>query len=228
MDPQFQFPVNVGAFGQWGFRISDSRSFVSQVVGTQLGADSVKIHAYFIGEIVQKVSQGIAQMVSQGTPVTAIATRLSELSESTKNAVSCELARFGVELVNLTISSVSIAPEEMKKIQEVMAKRMEMNILGATPVGQGFVAAKSLEILQDAARNQSAVGGLVAATTGLGLGLGAAMPAAQQVAQSMSVPPSQPADDVAAKLLKLKSLLDAGLITPSEYETKRARVIDAL
>jgi hypothetical protein len=105
---------------------------------------------------------------------------------------------------------------------------MEMNILGATPVGQGFVAAKSLEILQDAARNQSAVGGLVAATTGLGLGLGAAMPAAQQVAQSMSVPPSQPADDVAAKLLKLKSLLDAGLITPSEYETKRARVIDAL
>ena len=228
MDPQFQFPVNVGAFGQWGFRISDSRSFVSQVVGTQLGADSGKIHAYFIGEIVQKVSQSIAQMVSQGTPVTAIATRLSELSESTKNAVSGELARFGVELVNLTISSVSIAPEEMKKIQEVMAKRMEMNILGATPVGQGFVAAKSLEILQDAARNQSAVGGLIAATTGLGLGLGAMMPAAQQVVQSMSVPPPQPTDDVAAKLLKLKSLLDAGLITPSEYETKRARVIDAL
>jgi membrane protease subunit (stomatin/prohibitin family) len=230
MDPQFQFPVNVGAFGQWGFRIEDSRSFVTQVVGTQLGADSDKIYRYFIGEIVEKVSRNIAKLVSDGVPITSITSRLSELSTATAMNVAAEFARFGVELVNFSISSISIAPEEMKRIQDVMAKRMEMNILGATPVGQGFIAAKSLEIMQDAARNQSAVGGIVAASTGLGLGLGAAMPAAQQLAAGMAVPPpaTAPSDDPAGKLLKLKSLLEGGLITQAEYESKRAKIIDAL
>lgn len=230
MDPQFQFPVNVGAFGQWGFRIEDSRSFVTQVVGTQLGADSDRIHAYFIGEILEKISQNIARAVGDGVPITSISTRLAELSNATAAAVAAEFARFGVELVNFSISSISIAPEEMKKIQEVMAKRMEMTILGATPVGQGFVTSKSLEIMQDAARNQSAVGGIVAASAGLGMGLGAAMPAAQQLAQGMAVPAAAPApaDDAAGRLLKLKSLLDSGLITQAEFEAKRAKIIEAL
>jgi membrane protease subunit (stomatin/prohibitin family) len=228
MDAQFQFPVNVGAFGQWGFRIDDSRSFVTQVVGTQLGADSSKIHSYFIGEIVEKFSQELAQLIGQGVPITSISSRLAELSHATATRVTREFNRFGVELVNLSVSSVSIAPEEMKKIQEVMGKRMEMNILGATAVGHGYVAAKSLEIMQDAARNQSAVGGVFGAATGLGLGLGAALPAAQQLTQGIDIPSMSTPDDTAAKLLKLKSLLDAGLITQAEYEAKRSRIIEAL
>ena len=55
IEPQFGYPINVGACGQWGFRISDSRSFVTQIVGAQLGADSQKIYSYFIGEIINKI-----------------------------------------------------------------------------------------------------------------------------------------------------------------------------
>ena len=114
MDPQFQFPVNVGAFGQWGFRIEDSRSFVTQVVGTQLGADSDKIYRYFIGEIVEKVSRNIAKLVSDGVPITSITSRLSELSTATAMNVAAEFARFGVELVNFSISSISIRKHSMR------------------------------------------------------------------------------------------------------------------
>lgn len=228
MDSQFQFPVNLGAFGQWGFRIEDSRSFVTQVVGTQFGADSARIHAYFIGEIIEKLSQNLSQLIGQGVSITSISSRLVDLSIATSASVARELARFGVELVNFSVSSVSILPEEMKKIQEIMAKRMEMNILGSTPVGHGFVASKSLEIMQTAARNESAVGGIFGATAGLGLGVGAAVPMAQQLAQGMNVPLTQSPDDITAKLLKLKSLLEAGLITQTEYESKRSKIIEAL
>ncbi len=232
MDPQFQFPVNIGAFGQWGFRIVDSRSFVTQVVGAQLGADSEKIYNYFIGEILEKVSQNIAAMVASGTSIMSITARLSDLSRSTTADITGEFARFGVELVNFTITSISIAPEEMLKIQEVLGKQMEMRILGATPVGQGFVAAKSLEIMQAAAQNTSTGGGLMAAGAGLGFGLGAALPVAQQMAQTMSVPtthaPTGAAEDPAAKILKLKSLLDAGLITPEEFAAKKGKIIDSI
>lgn len=58
-DPQLNFPINIGAFGQWGFRVENSRSFVTQIVGAQLGANSKKIYEYFIGEITEKTSQTI-------------------------------------------------------------------------------------------------------------------------------------------------------------------------
>lgn len=234
-DPQFQFPVNVGAFGQWGFRISDSRSFVTQIVGSQVGADSSKILSYFIGEIIEKLSRNLAVMVDGGTSVTSIAARLPEISAATIGDIRAEFARFGVEVVNFSIVSINIAPEEMRTIQQVMAKRMEMNVLGATPVGQGYVTAKSLEIMKEAAQNPSVAGGMMAAGAGLGFGLGATFPAAKQMAQSMSVeqpPVAQPAppaaQDPAVKLQKLKSLLDSGLITPEEFAAKKAQVLDSI
>lgn len=235
MDPQFQFPVNIGAFGQWGFRISDSRSFVTQIVGSQLGADSNKILSYFIGEIIEKLSRNIAVMVLDGTSVTSLATRLPELSAATMGDIRTEFARFGVELVNFTVASINIAQEEMRKIQEVMAKRMEMNVLGATPVGQGYVTAKSFEIMKDAAQNPSVAGGMMAAGAGIGFGLGATLPAAQQIAHSMSVertpaaqPPPPAAQDPAAKLQKLKYMLESGLITPEEFAAKKAQILDSI
>jgi hypothetical protein len=52
---------------------------------------------------------------------------------------------------------------------------------------------------------------------------GAAAPAAPS--QPASVPPS---DDPVQKLQKLKAMADAGLITPSEYETKKAEILSRL
>jgi membrane protease subunit (stomatin/prohibitin family) len=230
MDTQFQFPVNVGAFGQWGFRICDARSFVTQIVGSQLGADSTKILNYFIGEIIEKLSRNIAVMIGAGKSVTSISAHLTELSTATMADIRSEFLRFGIEVVNFSIASINIAQDEMRKIQEVMAKRMEMNILGATPVGQGYVTVKSLEIMKEAAQNPSAAGGILAAGAGLGMGMGAGFPIGQQISQSMSVQAAQGLDpqDPVAKLSKLKSLLDAGLITQEEFATKKAQILSAI
>lgn len=68
MEATLGFPINVGACGQWGFRIADSRSFVTQLVGAQLVADSQKVYNYFIGEINEKLGQTISSILGQGTP----------------------------------------------------------------------------------------------------------------------------------------------------------------
>ena len=232
-DPQLNFPINIGAFGQWGFRVNDSRSFITQLVGAQLGADSKKIYNYFIGEIIEKVNQTISTYVGGGLSVFQINSKLIDISNAVTSAISDEFDRFGIELVNFNISNISIPPEEMSKIQDVMSKKMEMQQLGSTPVGQGYVTAKSFEILKDAAQNQSAVGGMMGVGTGLGLGLGAGLPMGQQVAQTV-----QPAnnsttnvpkdDDPIAKLAYLKKLLEAGILTQAEYEAKRSIIIETL
>jgi len=237
-DPQLGFPINVGAFGQWGFRIDDSRSFVTQVVGAQLGADSTKINDYFIGEIIEKLAQTISTQIGAGLSVLQINTKLSDISDIVTKSITPEFSRFGIELVNFTISSISIPPEEMSKIQEVMGKKMEMQMLGSVPVGQGYVAAKSFEVMQAAAKNTGAAGGFMGAAAGMGLGFGAGLPLGQQMAQAVSpaaqssiaansVPPTS-ADDPIAKLEMLKKLHASGVLTNEEYAAKRAAIVDNL
>lgn len=235
-DPQLNFPINIGAFGQWGFRVENSRSFVTQIVGAQLGANSKKIYEYFIGEITEKTSQTISIFIENGLSIFQINTKLADISHSVTNEIIDEFSRFGIELVNFNISNISILPDEMKKIQDVMSKKMEMQLLGSVPVGQGYVTAKSFEVMKGAAQNQGAPGALMGAGAGLGLGMGAGVPLGQQVAQvvqpavsgmnNASAIPSN--EDPVAKLSYLKKLFEDGILTQEEYSAKRTAIIEKL
>lgn len=224
------FPINVGACGQWGFRIADSRSFVTQIVGTQLMADSQKIYRYFIGEITEKFGQAINSILGSGTPFFSINSQLTAISDIVKKAVEEEFSRFGIELVNFTISSINIPPKEMAQIQAVMSKRMEMQQLSNVQIGQGYVTAKSFEVMQEAAKNTGAAGAVMGAATGLGLGIGAAVPMTQAMTNSVhpGIAPTASADSPVARLELLKQMYEKGLVTQEEYEQKRNKIINDL
>lgn len=230
MEATLGFPINVGACGQWGFRIADSRSFVKQIVGAQLVADSHKVYQYFIGEINEKLGQTISAILGSGTPFFSINSQLTSISDTVKRAVEEEFSRFGVELVNFTISSINIPPAEMAQIQAVMSKRMEMQQLSNVQVGQGYITAKSFEVMQEAAKNNGAAGAVMGAATGLGLGFGAAVPMTQAMANSVQpgVAPAAAADSLVARLELLKQMLDKGLLTQEEYDQKRNKIINEL
>lgn len=228
-DPALGFPINVGAFGQWGFRIDDSRSFVTQIVGAQLGADSKKIHEYFIGEIIEKFNQTVSGMIGNGVSVFQLSSRLADISQAVRDSVVEEFNRFGIELVNLTCSSISIPPDEMKKIQDVMAKKMEMQQLSSVQVGQGYMAAKGFEVMKDAANNNGAVGNMMGLGAGLGLAVNAGMPLASQTAQAVIPNNGQSGEqDALAKLKKLKMLFEEGILTEEEYKAKKTAIIDQM
>ena len=204
IEPQLGYPINVGACGQWGFRVADSRSFVLQLVGAQLGADSRKVYSYFIGEIREKFGQTINSLLMSGCSFFAINSRLSEIAALVADAIRGEFERFGIELVNFNIASINIPADEMAQIQSVMAKKMEMRQLGDVQVGQGYVTAKSLEIMQDAAQNQGGAGAFMGAAAGLGLGAGAGLPLAESMVRSIS-PALQSAQREKAKILRSAS-----------------------
>ena len=230
MEATLGFPINVGACGQWGFRIADARSFVTQIVGAQLMADSQKIYRYFIGEITEKFGQAINSILGDGTPFFSINSQLTAISDIVKKAVEEEFSRFGIELVNFTISSINIPPKEMAQIQAVMSKRMEMQQLSNVQVGQGYVTAKSFEIMQEAAKNTGAAGAVMGAATGLGLGIGAAAPMTQAMTNSVQpgIAPTASTDSPVARLELLKQMYEKGLVTQEEYEQKRNKIINDL
>ncbi len=225
IEPQFGYPISIGACGQWGFRVSDSRSFVTQLVGAQMGADSQKVYSYFIGEIREKFGQIVNARLSAGTPFFTIHSQLAEIAAAVQAAITPVFARFGIELSSFNISSINIPPNEMSQIQAVMAKKMEMQQLGNVPVGQGYVTAKSLEVMQDAARNQNGgAGAAMGVAAGVGLGVGAGLPIANAMARN-TAPAAQAPSSPVERLQAIKAMLDAGLITQDEYDRKKSEIL---
>ncbi|MCL2845796.1 MAG: SPFH domain-containing protein [Chitinivibrionia bacterium] len=231
MEPKLGYPVNVGAFGQWGFQIEDSQKFLKKIVGAKIEVNSKKVMSDFIGDIVEKVSQTISEFIGTGLSVLEITAKLSDVSKRTSIHLRETFEEYGINLTNFTISNINIAPEEMKKIQEVFAKKMEAEQLSKVNIGAGFAAIKNYEVLNTAAGNAGAAGGIMGSAVGMGLGFGAGLPLGNQMAQSVmqnSPPIPQPtatATTIDGKLAALKNLYEQGVLTEEEYNAKRAQIL---
>jgi membrane protease subunit (stomatin/prohibitin family) len=73
---------------------------------------------------------------------------------------------------------------------------------------------------------------LLSGGLGIGMGLGAGVQVGQKVGQVMNPQVTQtplPAsDDPKTKLQKLKQMLDEGLITTEDFETKKKQILDSI
>jgi membrane protease subunit (stomatin/prohibitin family) len=237
MDNTIGFPVSARSFGKWGARIENSRSFVTQIVGSQIAADDKKITEYFIGEIIQKLSNTIATAINvNNISILQITTSLNELSKFTLDFIKKEFERFGLEVVNFNIESINIPPEEMEKIQNVFEKTLEARELSKVQVGGAFSAIKTFEVLNAAAENP-ADGGGVGGFLGAGIGLGAGLPLGSQMGQQMNINANQGNQenqnkenniDPLDRLKKLKKMLEEGLITDDQFAQKSEEILKEL
>ncbi len=233
IDPKYKFPVSVRAYGKWGLRVADSRTFVGQIVGSQLRADSSRIDEYFGGEIVQRLSDALARFfVEQNVSIFEANAKLNELSRFTAGQISPEFARFGIEIVSFNVENISLPDDEKRKFQEVLGRRMEIEQISEAEVGQAYVAMRSFDVLEKAAENSGgAAGGLLAGGVGLGMGLAGGVSAGQQLGSALNLTPQgqpNPADNVVARLQQIKQMFDAGLITEQEFNTKKQQILDAI
>ena len=236
LDPIYMYPVNLRAFGEWGLRVTNSQSFVNQIVGTQLGADSSKIEAYFAGEILQRLTDQLAKfVVEQNVSVFQLAAKINDLSAFVQNAISPEFSRFGIEIINFNVARISIADEDMKQFQQIQAQRMQLNLINQS--GQAYATMRSFDTLEAAANNPNGnMGQMLGAGLGMGVGLSSGMAVGQQVGNNMNVAPAQnptPAqqtsqEDPMAKLQKLKQLLEMGLISSNDFEAKKQEILSSL
>jgi membrane protease subunit (stomatin/prohibitin family) len=167
-DPKLKIIVSVGCFGQFGLRVSDSRTFVTQIVGTMPDWSSDKVVDYFRGVILEQIQAAVGRfMVVKNLSVMQAAAFVKEISAEAQTDLRTQLSKYGLELLNFYLSAINIAPEELKRIQEVQQKAFEFDRLG----DQRYATMRSFDTMQAAANNPGAVGTLMGA--GLGLGLGA-------------------------------------------------------
>lgn len=163
--------VRVRAFGTYALRIQDPRAMLEQLVSTDGLFQVEEISHQIRNEIVSSFASWLGR--SQ-IPVLDLAAQYRELGNKVRAEIQPDLERWGIELTQLLIESISLPPE----VEKVLDKRTSMGILGDMPQYAQFQAAHAIEtIAQKPGASHPAV------DWGMGLAMG------QQIAQSMPPPP---------------------------------------
>jgi membrane protease subunit (stomatin/prohibitin family) len=235
LDEKLGYSVNVRAYGRWGIRVHDSRSFITQLVGTQKHANSEIIEQYFIGEIIQNLTDALSNyFISQGISILQANAKLNELSQLTAKAIKMEFDRFGIEVINFNVERINIPEEDMREIQLAQKERMRMKQMQDAKVSNAYISMRTFDTLEKAAQNEGNAGGTLAGGMGIGMGMGAGFPLGQQIGQSMNINSPQAnhqqygnnQTDPIVKLQKLTQLLESGLITQEDFELKKKEILD--
>lgn len=175
-DPKYNVFLNLRAYGQYGLSISDTRLFISRIIGAIPNgavADYILISKFFNGLINTKIKDITAKsMIRNKISFLEISGYLDELSQEYQKAISDEFERFGIEILNFFVESILPREEDIallkEKREQVSSMKMELNELGR----DFYAQRRSFDVLEKLAENPSD-GSMANAGLGLGIGLGA-------------------------------------------------------
>ena len=170
-DPEFKVFLPVRANGQFGLRVNDARSFLTQLVGVLADFSLDRARAQFRGVMMTCAKDTIAEfIIRQRISVLQIASQLEEISTILHERLKAQFDRYGLALENFTVVGIS-APEDdpaVQSLKQALSKKAEMDI-----VGYDYRQQRTFDTLETAAGNTSAgAAPLLGAGMGLGMGIG--------------------------------------------------------
>ena len=220
-DPEFG-PVRVRAFGSYNFRITDPGKFMQEIVGTDGHFTTDDITRQLRSHVVSSFTDHLGEAK---VPVLDLAANYKELGAKIGETMQPDFDGYGLGLTAFLIENISLPP----KVEEMLDKRTSMGILGDMGKYTQFQAAEAMEA---AAKNPGSGAG-DAMGIGAGLAMGQAM--ASAMAGATAAPAAAPAapaapsgNDLVARLGKLKTLLDAGLISQDDFDAKKAEILASI
>lgn len=188
-DPKYGMLLSIRSHGTYGIRINDTRQLVTEIYGAIPNGntgDFAPIHAYFSGMLTNRIKTVLSSfMMGKNISFLEITPYLKELSEACRVEICEEFERFGIEIVNFYIETISPPKEEYAKLREY---KEELSL------GNDFYRQRrSFDILDSLASNNSA-GSMANAGAGIGMGLGLMQNAGglfSSMGQNVNIAPAQ-------------------------------------
>ncbi|MBL8484173.1 MAG: SPFH domain-containing protein [Rhodocyclaceae bacterium] len=229
--------VRLRAFGMYSYKLVDPRLFFTEISGTR--------DAYTRDELEQQLRNLVVSTMTStlgggSVPFLDMAGNQGLMGERMKEALAATFTRYGLALDNFAVENISL-PEELQKAIDT---RISMGMVGDMGKFTQYQVASSIPL---AAQNEGGIAGLGAqlstglvfgqamaesmrAATGAGALPPAAAPAAAPAAPAAVPPaPAAPAADAPeARLEKLKTMLDKGLISQADYDGAKAEILKKL
>ena len=215
-DPELG-PVRVRAFGSYAYRVTDPGLFLQEIVGTDGHFTTEDIRGQLRSHVISSFTDALGE---SGVPVLDLAAHYKELGGKLRDAMASDFEGYGLGLVTFLIENISLPPE----VEKMLDKRTSMGLLGDMGKYTQFQAAQAIE---KAASNPGSGAG-DGMGLGAGLAMGQAMAAAMGGAQNQAQAPAAPQNDLAARLGKLKSLLDSGLIDQADFDARKAEILSEI
>ncbi len=166
--------VRLRAFGNYGYRIDDSQLFVNTVVGSQGLFDTDQLKDFYRDIIVSRLNDLLGETLKT---IFDLAQHYDELGTASKARLAEDFAKYGVDLTDFYVNSITPPDEVQAKIDERAA-------MGAIGDMNAYMQFKSAQAIQDAAQ-AGGEGGGAGAGMGMGLGAGFGMMMPGMMAQSM-------------------------------------------
>jgi len=158
--------VRLRAFGIYAYRIEDSQLFVNTVVGSQGLFETVRLQDFYRDIIVSRLNDLLGETLKT---IFDLPKYYDELGTAAKARVVEDFAKYGVDLTDFYINSVT-PPDE---VQEKMDERAAMGAVGDMNTYMQFKAAQAIQDAAQGGGGAGGEGGGGAASAGMGLGLGA-------------------------------------------------------
>ncbi|MCI8513563.1 MAG: SPFH domain-containing protein [Lachnospiraceae bacterium] len=126
IEPNYNFPMEIGASGDMGIQIADSARFLVRLVGAETTLTPEHMVSYFRGILMNRVKSYLARSIKeQQLNIFEIDSQLDVLSDVIKAKLDTDFSEYGVTLTRFMINTV-VRPEDdptYRRLKEAMASR---------------------------------------------------------------------------------------------------------
>ncbi|MDG1266212.1 MAG: SPFH domain-containing protein [Ilumatobacter sp.] len=215
------------AFGTFSLRIVDATAFVRNFL-----PPNTRHYAFDTAEARRQISSEFLQAFIVAVNSLSATHRISELPSHTgaiaeliaddNSELGAWITRFGLDVVQVGIESIELSPESRELVKNYSANKMNVAAFEGISQQASNVAAqqKIAEGVKDNGLGDGA--GLI---FGMNLAQGINPQTAAPMAPSPPPTASPSLDEQVEAVKKLKELVDAGILTPEEFEAKKKQVM---
>ncbi|QJD97211.1 SPFH domain-containing protein [Mucilaginibacter robiniae] len=214
-EPVYHFPVSLGAYGNYSFKLTDAKLFLTEIVGLSDVYTTTQAQMLIQSRIEQQLTVTLA---TAAYSILQIDSKLNELSAELKAQMNVSFTELGFELTNMRIQGASFDQQTQQQLNQIA--NAQAGNLAAEQAGLSYTEMEKLQALRDAARNDSGIAG-----AGLQFNLGNYL---GNSANETKLSSTETQPDAVAQLQKLKILLDQGILTVEEFEAKKRQWLDKL
>lgn len=171
LDPVYNLPVPIRAFGSYSIRLTDVRSFLITAIGTWQAFTTDAIGTALRDQlIIPGIQDMIAEfMIKQDITILKLPAYYDEIGVASKVKLTEGFASYGIELIRLAVESINIPDddENVQRLKKALADKAEMTIMG-----EDYKTKRTFDTMEKAAANEGMAGGMMGVGMGAGMGVG--------------------------------------------------------
>lgn len=202
--------VRIRAFGKFSFQIVDVAAFMREIFGSKGIVMTYDIVEYLSSMVTETFAAAVGESPMS---VLDLAAEYRKLATDIQEKLNAQTDRIGIRFEEVLIENISLPNTVERLIDEQSGIGMAKQDMAA------FMQYQTARSMRDASRQEGGLAGL-----GAGMALGGTM--AQQIQTNTApVAPAAPGKAQVEQLRELKALLDEGILTQSEFDAEKKRIL---